>query len=336
MATTLPPTTSVPSDGTISSGGGLDFSTILPQILEKFLEVLEAAAIIVIGIFIIRYMRERLHKIEVEHEQQRNAINLLEKITTGFIVVISITLALKIVGIDMTLLVSVSILGLSYGLQDVIKNYVAGILILFKSPFKIGEIIKIKSFVGRVNKMDFQATTLETFDHRYITVYNSDVMTQSIINYSSMSTTNPTSNLRRIDIDVMLGYGSDTAKAMTIFEKILSNDQAILKVPRHSIVFKKFTESSIIFTLKFWAQKPCNVLKIKSKIALQINQAFDEEKIFMPYEKTIQLENDYTMSEGRKQRAQGFYGQPLFAEVATAEEPEQENPMDQIDSEEPE
>ena len=121
--------------------------------------------------------------------------NLLEKITSGFIIVVAVTLALKVIGLDMTLLISVAILGLSYGLQDIIKNYVAGILILFKAPFKIGDVVKIRDFIGRVNKMDFQSTTLETFDNRHITIYNSDVMTQSIVNYSN-------NTMRRLDFDV--------------------------------------------------------------------------------------------------------------------------------------
>jgi len=331
MATPIS-TSTVPAESA-TTGQGIDFSTIIPQILEKFVAVLEAAVVIVAAFFLIRYIRKQLRKVEIEHEQQRNAINLFEKITSGFIIVISITIALKIVGIDMTLLVSVAILGLSYGLQDVIKNYVAGILILFKAPFKIGEVVKIRNFVGRVHKMDFQSTTLETFDHRYITIYNSDVMTQTIVNFTTtMASTSP---LRRIDIDVMLGYGSDVNKAIRVFEKIINNEPAILKVPKHSIAFKKFSDNAIAFTLKFWVQKPCNIIKIRSKIALQISEAFDEEKIFMPYSKDIQLENDYTVTGDRKQRIQNFFAQPIFAE--TPAEPEQpENPMETIDAEEPE
>ena len=336
-------TTNFNSDGTVA-GGSLDFATIIPQILEKFLLVLEGAAIIAAGYFMIQIIRSKLRKIEISHEPQRNAINLLEKITTGFIIVISITLALKVVGIDMTLLVSVSILGLSYGLQDVIKNYVAGILILFKSPFKIGEIVKIRNFTGRVSKMDFQSTTLETFDHRYITIYNSDVMTQSIINYTATGS-DPAGNLRRIDIDFMLGYGSDVDKALSIFEKILKAQTSIMKTPRHSIIFKKFAEGSIVFTLKFWVQKPCNILKTRSQIALLMHQAFDEEKIFMPYTKDIQANSDYSQTPERKQRFQNFSAQPLFAEIAAAgagaeagslAEIEAESAANQIDFEEPE
>ncbi len=315
MAQPLP--TTIPS-GDASSGGNIDFSTLLPQILEKFLLVLESAVIVIVAIFLIRYLRGRLRKIAVTHKEQQTAVNLFEKITTGFIVVITITLALKNVGIDMTLLVSVSILGLSYGLQDVIKNYVAGILILFKAPFKIGDTVKIRTFTGKVHKMDFQSTTLQTFDRRYITIYNSDVMTQSIINYSNIAV----SPVRRLAVDVTIGYASDMNMAMTVFDKILENNPAVLKSPKHSIIFKKFTDTGIMFELKFWVHQPCNILKIRSEIAFSIVRSFDEQKIFMPFSKDFQgeEENDLLkLSEDHKRRIQEFYSSPLFAQAQAVE-----------------
>jgi len=251
------------------------------------------------------------------------------------------------VGIDMTLLVSVAILGLSYGLQDIIKNYVAGILILFKAPFKIGDTLKIRNYTGKVHKMDFQSTTLETFDRRYITISNSDVMTQSIVNYSNLTA----SPIRRVSIDVMVGYGSDLNTALTIFEKILSNHSLILRSPKHSIVFKKFSESAITFSLKFWVQQPCNILKIRSQVAVQISQAFDEQKIFMPYSKDIQgsEENDLLkVTDDHKKRIQEFYSLPMFAQTVQPQaggqpgdglQPGQElqlQPEEIIDEDEPE
>jgi small-conductance mechanosensitive channel len=330
MATSLQ-TTGIDVEG-VNNAGTLDPGTLIPQILEKFLAVLEGAAIIALGFFLIKYIRKTFQKIEIAHEQQRTAINLLEKITSGFLVVISITIALKIIGIDMTLLVSVMILGLSYGLQDIIKNYVAGILILFKAPFKIGETVKIRDYTGKVQKMDFQSTMLETFDHRTITIYNSDVMTQSIVNFSN-------NTLRRIEFDVMLGYGSDVPTALKIFDRILKNHPLVLKNPAYSIVFKKFSETSAVFTLKFWVQQPCNILKIRSEIALLISQSFDEEKIFMPYTKGIEANQDYTVNENRKQQIQNFQNQLAFTETTEATQEGQMTAELQpvlIDAEEPE
>jgi small-conductance mechanosensitive channel len=338
MATT-PVTTGVNVGGDVISGGNqFDFSSMIPTILEKFIAVIEGVIIIAAGFFAIRYLHGKLRKIESTHENQRNAVNLLEKITTGFIVVISITLALKIIGLDMTLLVSVAILGLSYGLQDIIKNYVAGILILFKAPFKIGDVVKIRDFTGRVTNMDFQSTTLETFDNRHITIYNSDVMTQSIINFSNNS-------MRRLDFDVGVGYGSSIPHALKIFNNVLKNNARVLQTPPYSIIFKKFADNGPVFTLRFWIQRPCNIPKIKTEIAALIGQAFDEENILAPYIKGIELEDETFLSkvsDERKKRIQAFYTQPMFAEAAEqAPAPEQPGteavpPPEPFDFEEPE
>lgn len=326
MANSVAPTVNI--DGSVSSGGNLSFDTLVPQILWKFIDVLEGAAIIALGVFLIRYMHKYFQKIETEHEDQRTAVNLLEKITSGFILVITVTIALKIVGIDMTLLVSVAILGLSYGLQDIIKNYVAGILILFKSPFKIGETVKIREHTGKIHKIDFQSTTMKTFDNKFITIYNSDVMTQSIVNFSNNS-------LRRVSFDVLLGYGTDIPKALKIFESILQNNAEIVKNPGYSVIFKQFTETACIFSIKFWVQRPCNILKIRSNIALQIGQSFDEQKVFMPYQKTIQTETDYTLTDDRKKQSAEFYQNPIFSASETPQ-PQPQLQVEFDDADEPE
>ncbi len=293
MANQITTTSEIPT--TSGSGGNIDFANLGPYILTKFIQVLEAALIIIVGLFLIRYAKNYLRKLTVEHEQQKTAINLFEKLITGFLIVISITLALRTVGIDMTLLVSVTILGLSYGLQDIIKNYVAGILIMFKSPFKIGDTIRIKDHTGKVDKIDFQATTLRTFDQKDVTIYNSDVMTQSITNYSR-------TQIRRIDLDVNVGYGSDHLRMLKIFDKILDNQPALLKKPGHKIVFKKFNDNGLTFSLRAWVNWPCNTLAIKSALALQISKAFNEKDIFIPFNKSIEANTDYTMTEARQAR----------------------------------
>ncbi len=302
-----PITTPVGVNSAVSSGT-LNVAGILPQVLEKVLEVLLALAIVAGSLFVIRFVRKKIQKFETAHAEQRTALDLVEKIITGFVVMMTVTLALKTVGIDMTLLVSVAVLGLSYGLQDIIKNYVAGILILFKAPFKLGDIVKIKEFTGKVTQMDFQSTSLETFDNRHITIYNSDVMAQSIVNYSKNMT-------RRLDFDVTIGYGSDVTKALMVFQKILEGNTAVLKEPKYSVAFKKFSDVGAMFTLKFWVQRPCNILAIRTEVATQIHRAFDDANIYMPYYKGIEAGDEASLGKVAPEhasRAQEFYKQPLL------------------------
>lgn len=292
-----------------TDGGGFDLSFLNTTILTKFLEVLGACLILLAAYFIARWIKSRLVNLEALHEQQRTAINLLEKIVTGFIVVIGLTAALKTIGLDMSLLVSVGLLGLSYGLRDVITNYIAGILIFLKSPFKIGDIVKIKNFVGKVENMELQSTSLKTFDHRDVTIYNSDIMKQSIENYSRYP-------MRRMEINSHFGYGTDIEKAVKLCEKILINHPSVLKNPKHSIIFKKFSDTGIMVQLKFWVQMPCNMLAIRSNIAWEITQAFDEQTVYAPYVRGFEAGSDFSLNENRQSRIKQFYGNALFADLA--------------------
>jgi len=268
-----------------SSGGGIDASEITGVILSKFFDMVQAVLIVLVAYFAMKWVKRYFSKIETTHQEQRTALNFVDRVLSGFILVIGVTLALKVVGLDISLLVSVGVLGLSYGLKDVIKNYVAGILIFFKAPFKIGDVVKIKKYVGKVERMDFQSTGLRTFDQRDITIYNSDIMSQSIENYSR-------SEIRRVELEVKVGYGTDLGTAIQVLEAILKNEPMVREKPKHSIVFKKFTEGGLMLELKFWVPRTANILAIRTSIGFKMNQMFDEETIYSPYTKAIQADGE--------------------------------------------
>lgn len=287
----------------------INYGEITMTILLKFIDVLEGAVIIIVGIFVARMLKKYFARIETTHEQQRTALNLLEKITNGFIIVISITLGLKVIGLDITLIISVITLGLSFGLRDVIKNYVAGILILFKSPFEIGDTVKIRAFTGKIIKIEFQSITMTTFDNKEITIHNKDILTQPITNFTKR-------DQRRLSINLKLGYGSDLQRALSVVDRILAGDANVLKTPKYSILFKAFDDHGTELTARFWVQKSCNFLRVRTDLALKIQESFDEENLFAPYNRESGLAPDYGMSGARRERLKAFYGQPILADLA--------------------
>ncbi len=287
----------------------LNYQDVAVNIVYRFIDVLQAAAIIIIGLFAIRYIRRYLQKIEAQHEAQRTALNLLEKLISGFLIVITVTLALKIVGLDLTLIISALTLGFSFGLRDILRNYISGILILFKSPFVIGDIVKIRSYIGKVEKIEFQSTTLKTFDKREVTIYNKDVLTQSIVNFSKELE-------RRIEITVLFGHGTDLKRAFKILAAILENHPKVLKTPKYSLIFRKFTDHGATMAIRFWVKRPCNILKIRSELATQIQNSFDEASIISPFGREVQFTADVGMTNQRQERLRVYYAQPALAAIA--------------------
>lgn len=255
-----------------SSGGVTDITwqDILFNILYKFVDVIEGVAIIIIGLFVIKIVRRYLERIQVEHERQKTAINLLEKITSGFIMVIALTLGLKVMGLDLTLIVSVILLGVSFGLRDVIKNYVAGLQILLKAPFEIGDVIKIRTYIGKVEKIEFQSTTLRTFDNKTVTIQNRDMLVQTLTNFSKAEQT-------RLEVMIPVDADANFTDIVGAFQKALDSNPAVLKTPRYSIVFKSFIAKSAQIVIRFWVQRPCNELRVRSELALELKRTLKKE-----------------------------------------------------------
>src|SRR3989339_772073 len=286
------------------SGGGIDTSEFTGVILSKFFDMVQAILIILVAYFAMKWVKHYFSKIETAHQDQRTALNFMDRVLSGFILVIGVTLALKAVGLDISLLVSVGVLGLSYGLKDVIKNYVAGIIIFFKAPFKIGDIVKIKKFTGKVDRMDFQSTGIKTFDNRDITIYNSDIISESIENYSRLP-------VRRMEIDVRFGYGTDLEKAVIALENILKSEPAIQQKPKFSVVFKKFAQDAMIVQLRFWVSVPSNMLAVRSSVAFKIHQMFDEIVIYSPYMKSIETDKSFAQGAEEKSKLKDFLAGPV-------------------------
>lgn len=311
MAVNSPSSKVLSTDSRILQDGGINFdaASLIYDIGLKFIHLLEGALVIFAGLMLMKIVRAYLLRIQTTHDNQKMAMNLLEKLISGFLVVVTITLALKVIGLDLTLLISSLALGLSFGLKDIIKNYVSGILILFKSPFSIGDIVRIKRFTGTVDKIDFQSTTLKTFDRKEVTIYNKDILSQSITNYTK-------EKLRRLEITMTLGRGTDTARALAVFETILENHPRVLKNPRFTIVFKSFSQLGMTVMVRFWVERPVNILKVRTELALQLEQSFDEIMILSPYTKGIEFNDDFSMSENRKKRIEMFYTMPMLVGIA--------------------
>lgn len=199
---------------------------------------------------------------------------------------IGFTTALKIIGIDVIALVGLFGFGMGMAVKDLLKNFIAGIMIFLQEPFKIGDVIKVQDYVGKVENIENRATIIKNFDGQEIIIPNSDVYNNSITNYSSFVE-------RRMSVDVKVDYGTNLALAAeTLFVMLQKNDK-ILQTPPPQIFFETFAASSITLSLKFWVNsKTGNILKIKSNMIPEIKKAFDDEGIKIPFPiRTLQFDS---------------------------------------------
>lgn len=264
------------ADSSTSAVGG--FVGFLVDRIDNWI----AAIVIVFISFILAKMAKTivLAKISSHFEDEhQDVLVLVGRTTFATILLIGITAALKVAGIDLTALLAALGFGVGFAMQDLIMNFFAGIMILATRQFTIGDIIKVGGTMGKVVEIQTRATIIKAFDGTKVIVPNADLFSNQVTSY----TANP---LRRIRItDVGVTYDTDIKLAQKICFDVLKKNKNVLQAPAPTVMISDFGDSSIDFYVTFWVESRSHWLKIKAKVLHDIKLAFDATNgvVDMPY-----------------------------------------------------
>ncbi len=209
-------------------------------------------------------------------------ILLLEMLTRWGILALGIVLALEQLapGRFSSLIAGLGIAGFTIGfaLQDVAKNFVAGILLLIQQPFEIGDAIEVSDFGGTVLDISLRATELRTWDGRRVFIPNGDIFVSPIVNFSRAMR-------RRIEISIGVAPDSDLDHvARVTLDTIAKKVSGVLTDPAPQVIFSQFGESTIDLKVLYWIDTgEAGVFQAQDEGVRSIKEAFEDRGIGMPY-----------------------------------------------------
>jgi small-conductance mechanosensitive channel len=195
------------------------------------------------------------------------------------VLLLGFLIALAAAGVDfsrVTLLISALGVGIGFGLQNLVNNFVSGLILVFEHPVQVGDHVDVGSIFGEVRKIGFRASILRTPDGADVIVPNSELIGSRVINWSL------TDQLRRISIPVSVAYGTDPNRVMDVLIEIARKHPAVLADPAPMVVFDRFADSSLNFTLLCWSLVQRWFLT-RSELTIAINNAFKEAGIQIPF-----------------------------------------------------
>ncbi len=163
--------------------------------------------------------------------------------------------------------------GLAFGLQEMFANFVAGIIILFERPIRVGDIVTIHDVTGVVSKIRIRATSITNWDRKEYVVPNKEFITGRLLNWTLSDTVN------RVVINVGVAYGTDTEAARKILLEIAEKNQYLLKDPGPSATFEGFGDSTLNLVLRGFLPNLENRLAVITDLHTQIDKAFRDAKI---------------------------------------------------------
>lgn len=235
-------------------------------------------------VLIISFVIARLVKSAVENkmtaegfEEEHKEIQIVAgRTANAAVLIIGITVALKIAGIDLTPIIAAGAFGMGFALQDLIMNFIAGIMILTGKHVTIGDTIKVNGTLGKVAEIQTRATVLKAFDGTRIVVPNADLFKNQVINY----TANP---FRRLQLINGVAYGTDLKKAMAVMLEAVKNTTGVLVEPKASIWLYEWGDYSINFKINAWVESKKGLLKVRNALMVNIGLALDNAGIDIPF-----------------------------------------------------
>ncbi|PZX57048.1 mechanosensitive ion channel-like protein [Algoriphagus ratkowskyi] len=179
-----------------------------------------------------------------------------------------------------SLIAGIGVLGLVLGFafQDIAADFISGIILAFRKPFKVGDIIGIKDIMGVVSKIDLRVTIIETFQGQEVYIPNKDILQSAIYNYSILKK-------RRIDIAVGVSYAEDLDKVEDVVLSTIKNLEGVIDHDKIVFDYSDFDSSSINFNIRFWIEYPGepSYFTMKNKAIKAIKSAFDKQDITIPF-----------------------------------------------------
>jgi small-conductance mechanosensitive channel len=196
------------------------------------------------------------------------------------ILAVGFLVGLGVLGMDLT---KVSVLagafgvGIGFGLQDVVNNFVCGLILLFERPVHVGDIVEVGGLQGEVRRIGIRASTVRTYQGADIIVPNSQFITANVTNWTLSD------QLRRIELPVGVNYGAVPQQVINLLEKTAQAHQAVLKVPAPVALFMGYGDSSINFELRAWTDQFNNWAVIRSELASAVYDAVHAAGMSFPF-----------------------------------------------------
>jgi small-conductance mechanosensitive channel len=192
------------------------------------------------------------------------------------ILVVGFLTATAVLGVDMTkftILASAFGVGMGFGMQSIVNNFMSGLILLFERPVKVGDVIQVEDAEGQVETIGIRATTVRTSSGSRVIVPNGSLLAGRVTNWTGSSRD------RKIELQVAVDCGANPADVMALLESVASEHPSISKSPRPQALFVKQGAGALNFELDAWTDQPARGVQFRSELALAVNAALTRAKV---------------------------------------------------------
>jgi small-conductance mechanosensitive channel len=178
---------------------------------------------------------------------------------------------------NVTLLAGALGVGIGFGLQNVVNNFISGLILLFERPVQVGDTIQVGEVLGEVRRIGIRSSTVRTWQGAEVIVPNGTLISEQVVNWTLSD------RERRIDVQVGVAYGTDPERVLALLLEVAAKHGEVLAHPAPAALFLGFGDSSLNFELRAWTQNSADWMRIRSDLNVAIHAALAAAAIEIPF-----------------------------------------------------
>ena len=245
-------------------------------------KIVMAVFILVAGVWITGLLSRLIEPIIIRRLKiEPNQASLIRRWIRAFMVVCLILFSMVSVKIPLTVFAFAGgalAIGLGFGMQNLLKNFVSGLILLFERPFRVGDVLAVGGQQGTVTSIGLRASILQLWDGTETLIPNSSLLENNVTNWTY-------SNRKvRFTVTVGVAYGSDQRRVIQLLGEVADRHGLVEKEPKPQVLFTEFGDSTLTFELRFWVDvSRANAAQVSSELRLMIASCFAENGISIDF-----------------------------------------------------
>jgi small-conductance mechanosensitive channel len=245
-------------------------------------KVVVALIILIVGMILARIVTRSLSKRLPASRLDQSSRAAIEKVLYYFALLFLVLFALRTVNIPLTVFTFLGgavAIGIGFGAQNLINNFISGFILMMERPVKIGDLIEVDNNFGVIEGIGARCTQIRTGANVHILVPNSSFLEKNIINWTLSD------KKIRAHITVGVIYGADTSKVRDLMIQAVEEHEKVLKYPEPFVLFSEFGDNALIFEVYFWIrmQRIMERRRIESALRFRIDDLFREADLVIAF-----------------------------------------------------